>query len=87
MATDLRFKLNDLQRIEIKKLWDSGFKNYTQLGAMFGVHAKTIRKVIYPEYKEECNEFNRLNWRRHQPSKAHHAELMRNYRRRKKLSS
>lgn len=82
---DLRYKLTDSQRNEIKVLWKAGLRNYTQIGRMFNVHAKTVRKVVEPGYREKCNSFNRENWERYKPSKKHHAELMRNYRKRKKL--
>lgn len=82
---DLRFKLTDKDRREIRKMWNSGCKNYTYLGMKFGVHQKTIRKVIDEDYRLACNKFNRENWKRYVPSKEHHAELMRKYRKRKKM--
>lgn len=84
---DLRFKLTESDRNEIRRLWNNGLRNYTQLGLMFKVHARTIKRVIDPEFKKKCNEFNRENWRRYAPTKAHHAELIRNYRRRKKIKN
>ena len=82
--TDLRCKLTPENKNEIRKLWNMGYTNYSQLGLRFGVHPKTISKVIDENYRLACNEFNRQNWTRYRPSKAHHAELMRNYRKRKK---
>ena len=84
ISNDLRCKLTDEQRIEIKKLWNYGFTNYSYLALKFCFHPKTIRKVIDNEYRLACNEFNRQNWYRYRPSKEHHAELMRRYRKRKK---
>lgn len=84
MKSDYRYKLTDSDRAEIRELWRMGYQNYTHLGLRFGVHPKTIRKVIDDEFREACNEFNRKNWKRYKPSKEHHAELMRAYRKRKK---
>ena len=81
---DLRCKLTDEDKKEIRILWDLGFTNYSYLGLKFHVHPKTIRKVIDEEYRLACNEFNRENWYRYKPTKEHHAELMRKYRKRKK---
>ena len=81
---DLRCKLTLEEKKEIRKLWSSGFNNYSLLGNKFGVHPKTIRKVIDDSYRLACNEFNRQNWYRYKPSKEHHTELMRKYRKRKK---
>lgn len=82
--TDLRCKLTPEARAEIKKLWSLGFTNYSYLGLKFGVHPKTIRKVIDDNYRLACNEFNRQNSYKYKPNKERHAEIMRNYRRRKK---
>lgn len=81
---DLRCRLSEEARIEIKKLWNLGYTNYSYLGLKYGVHPKTIRKVIDDDYRKECNKFNRENRYRYKPSKEHHAELVRTYRRRKK---
>ncbi len=81
---DLRFKLTEKDREEIKKLWNDGYKNYSYLARRFNVHPKTIKRVLYPEYKKACNDFNKANWRRFKPSKFKHNEAMRNYRKRKK---
>ena len=81
---DLRYKLTDEQRAEIRNLWRIGFTSYSYLGAKYGVHPKTIRKVIDDDYRKACNEFSRENWKRYRPSKEHHAELTRLYRKRKK---
>lgn len=85
--TDLRFKLSEADRDEIKKLWSEGETNYSYLALRFKVHPKTIRKVVDEKYHQACNEFNRKNWLRYKPSKAHHAELMREYRERKKVKN
>lgn len=83
--SDLRCKLTLEDKDEIRRLWAQGFTNYSLLALQFGVHPKTIRKVIDDEYRKKCNEFNRINWYRYKPSKERHAELMRIYRKRKKL--
>lgn len=84
MKIDYRCKLTPEQRQEIKELWKMGYHNYTHLGLRFGVHPKTIRKVIDDDFRKACNEFNMQNWERYRPSKEHHAELMRIYRKKKK---
>lgn len=81
---DLRCKLSEEDRQQIRSLWSSGFNNYSYLAVKFGVHPKTIRKVVDDNYRLECNKYNRENWKRYKPSKEHHAELTRIYRRRKK---
>lgn len=81
---DLRCKLTEEDRIKIRKLWKDGFNNYSLLAIQFGVHPKTIKKVVDEKYRLACNEFNRQNWYRYKPSKEHHAKLVREYRRRKK---
>ena len=86
MNNDLRCKLTDEDRAEIRRLWKNGYTNYTHLGLKFNVHPKTIRKVIDNDYRLACNEFNRKNWHRYKPTKEHHAEMMRKYRKRKKDS-
>lgn len=82
---DLRYKLSDNDRKQIRILWNAGLNNYTVLGIKFGVHPKTIKKVVDENYRLLCNKFNRENWKRYKPSKEHHTELMRKYRKRKKL--
>jgi hypothetical protein len=84
MKKDFRFKLTDSDREEIRKLWKMGYHNYTHLGLKFGVHPKTIRKVVDEDFRRYCNEFNMENWQKYRPSKEHHTELMRVYRKRKK---
>lgn len=84
MNRDLRCKLTDDDKSEIKRLWSLGYTNYSLLALKFNVHPKTIRKVVDDNYRIACNEFNRQNWYRYKPSKEHHAELMRKYRKRKK---
>ena len=81
---DLRYKLTETDRIEIKKMWNSGCKNYSYIALKFKVHPKTIRKVVDEKYRIACNEFNKQNWKKYKPSKEHHAELTRIYRKRKK---
>lgn len=81
---DLRCKLTDIEKSEIRDLWNQGFQNYSYLGNRYHVHSKTIRKVIDDDYRIACNEFNRQNWRLYKPSNERHAEIMRNYRKRKK---
>lgn len=82
--TDLRYKLTEAERDEIRRLWAMGFNNYSYLAKKYKVHSKTIRKIIDDNYRIACNEFNRENWKRYRPSKEHHAELMRKYRKRKR---
>ncbi|MBR3208889.1 MAG: helix-turn-helix domain-containing protein [Bacilli bacterium] len=84
---DLRYKLSDDDRRKIKELWLEGYTNYTHLAIRFNVHPKTIRRVVDDEYRKACNEFNRENWIRFKPSKERHAELMREYRKRKKIKN
>lgn len=84
IMTDLRCKLTESDKKEIRRLWSQGFTNYSYLALKFNVHRKTIKKVVDEEYRKACNEFNRENWKKYAPSKAHHAEIMRNYRKRKK---
>lgn len=84
---DLRYKLTDEDRLEIKKLWSEGYTNYSYLGLRFKVHPKTIRMVIFDDYRKECNEYNKQNWERYKPTKEHHAKLMREYRKRKKIKN
>ena len=81
---DLRCKLTPEDKEEIRKLWSLGYMNYSLLATRFKVHPKTIRKVIDDNYRLACNEFNRINWYRYKPTKEHHTELMRKYRKRKK---
>lgn len=81
---DLRYKLTPEERAEIKRLWNLGFTNYSYLGLKFGVHPKTIRKVVDDNYRLACNEFNRINSYKYKPSKERHAEINRLYRKRKK---
>lgn len=84
MMNDLRCKLTEDDKSEIRRLWGLGYTNYTYLALKFNVHPKTIRKVIDDNYRLACNEFNRKNWYKYRPSKEHHAETMRKYRKRKK---
>jgi transposase-like protein len=46
---DLRVKLSQEQKLEIKKLYDSGQKNRGELASEFGVSLGTIHFIVNPE--------------------------------------
>lgn len=46
---DRRIKLNEIQRIEIRKLYNTGKYSYRSLAKEYNVTKNTIRDAIYPE--------------------------------------
>lgn len=82
---DRRIKLNDEDKEEIKKLYDTGMFSQRKLAKMYGVSRRSIQFIIDPEKLKK----NRENFSERQKdgryyNKEKHREYIKEYRERKK---
>lgn len=82
---DKRVKLNDEEKKEIKKLYDTGMFSQRKLAKMYGVSRRSIQFIIDPEkLKENHKKFSERQKDGRYYNKERHREYIKKYRERKK---
>lgn len=56
---DRRRKLTDEQRIEIKRIYETGVCGTRPLAKQFGVSKRTIQLIVSPQCKETVQQYNK----------------------------
>lgn len=82
---DKRVKLNDEEKKEIKKLYDTGMFSQRKLAKMYGVSRRSIQFIIDPEkLKENRKKFSERQKDGRYYNKERHREYIKKHRERKK---
>lgn len=81
---DRRKKLQEEQKEEIRKLYETGLFSHNQLAKQFGVSKSLIGLIVNPDRKLKNDLRIKENWKKYQQTKEEHAASIRKMRRYKK---
>lgn len=62
-SQDRRRKLSEVQKQEIKDLYETGNFSMKTLASMYEVSKKTILLIVNPESAEKARQYRKENWR------------------------
>lgn len=78
---DRRKRLTDEQRIEIKKLYETGLYSLNDLAKKFNVSKKTILLIVNENSAKKSKAYRKEHWREWQSTKEEHREAIKKTRR------
>lgn len=77
---DRRRKLTDEQKIEIVRLYCSGYGSLNTLAIQFGVSKKAILLLVNPKSAENSKQYIKEHWKDYQHDKERRNKIMREHR-------